>query len=656
MTENLGCVVDRFLAHKRTLGRKYLSEQAELRLLVRFAEQHHADRLDQLTAGLLDDFFASRPRSRPGSFNHLLGVVRGLLDWAVTYELLNASPLRTRRRRATIARIPFVFDVAAARRLLDAAAALPDNARARHRGPTYRAIFALCYGLGLRAGEACGLRVGDVDPRRDLLVVRGGKFGKTRLVPHGPRIGELITEQLARRRADGALDADMPLFSFDGRRCVHPGTASQVFHHLVTTLEFTVPEGVSPPRLHESQTLLRGRVPAALVSRRAGPLGPAAPPGDLPRPRRPRLHGGLSHGHTRVAGRGQPAIRSLHRTGMAGGRAMTSTPPLGQLLQSFFVDHLITVKGLRPASVRSYRDTIRLLLLFAAADKGCKITRLSTSDLTFDRVVGFLRHLEEDRGNRTRTRNQRLAAVHTLFDYIATRDPEMLGVCQRVAAIPAKRSAPPETRFLERDEIERLLHHLPSEGRLALRDRALLLFLYNTGARVQEVADLRVEHLDLGAHPLVRLHGKGDKWRTCPLWHQTARLLHDLLDSAALPPTPQAPIFCAQGRPLTRFGIYKIVRRHASTLDNPQINRRISPHTFRHSCAVHLLEAGVEVNVIRGWLGHADLSTTNRYAEINTKTKLAALRACEPPITSEGPRSTPIWRSDQTLLNWLDSL
>ena len=335
---------------------------------------------------------------------------------------------------------------------------------------------------------------------------------------------------------------------------------------------------------------------------------------------------------------------------------MTSTPPLGQLLQSFFVDHLITVKGLRPASVRSYRDTIRLLLLFAAADKGCKITRLLTSDLTFDRVVGFLRHLEEDRGNRTRTRNQRLAAVHTLFDYIATRDPEMLGVCQRVAAIPAKRSAPPETRFLERDEIERLLHHLPSEGRLALRDRALLLFLYNTGARVQEVADLRVEHLDLGAHPLVRLHGKGDKWRTCPLWHQTARLLHDLLDSAALPPTPQAPIFCAQGRPLTRFGIYKIVRRHASTLDNPQINRRISPHTFRHSCAVHLLEAGVEVNVIRGWLGHADLSTTNRYAEINTKTKLAALRACEPPINSEGPRSTPIWRSDQTLLNWLDSL
>jgi integrase len=251
MTENLGGVVERFLAHKRTLDRKYLSEEAELRLLVRFAENRHVDRLDQLTAAMLDDFLASRPRSRPRSFNHLLGVVRGLLDWAVTYELLQASPLHTRRRRATTARIPFVFDVAAARRLLDAAAALPDNPRARQRGSTYRTIFALCYGLGLRAGEACGLRLGDLDRERNLLVVRGGKFGKTRLVPHGPRIGELIAEQLARRRADGALGDDAPLFSFNGRCCVHPGSASQVFHHLVATFEITVPEGVSSPRLHD---------------------------------------------------------------------------------------------------------------------------------------------------------------------------------------------------------------------------------------------------------------------------------------------------------------------------------------------------------------------------------------------------------------------
>jgi len=335
---------------------------------------------------------------------------------------------------------------------------------------------------------------------------------------------------------------------------------------------------------------------------------------------------------------------------------MTEAQPIGPVLHSFFADHLITVKGLRPASVRSYRDTIRLLLTFAAADKGCKITRLCLGDLSFDRVLRFLRCLEADRRNHVRTRNQRLAALHTLFEYIAGRSPEMLATCQQVAAIPMKRAAPPETRFLEQDETAELFRRLPRDGRLALRDRALLLFLYNTGARAQEASDLRAGHLDLGQHPVARLHGKGGKWRTCPLWHQTADLLSALPASAGSPHGPDAAVFTARGQPLTRFGIYKIVRRHAADLDDPRTGRRVSPHTFRHTAAVHLLEAGVEVNVIRGWLGHADLSTTNRYAEINTKTKLEALRAVELPGTSAGPRAKPIWQTDESLLNWLASL
>jgi integrase len=267
---------------------------------------------------------------------------------------------------------------------------------------------------------------------------------------------------------------------------------------------------------------------------------------------------------------------------------MIEAQPIGPVLHSFFADHLITVKGLRPASVRSYRDTIRLLLTFAAADKGCKITRLTLGDLSFDRVVRFLRYLEADRRNHVRTRNQRLAALHTLFEYVAGRSPEMLATCQQVAAIPMKRAAPPETRFLEQDETAELFRRLPRDGRLALRDRALLLFLYNTGARAQEVADLRAGHLDLGEHPVVRLHGKGDKWRTCPLWHQTADLLSALLASAGPPHGPDPAVFTAHGQPLTRFGIYKIVRRHAAGLDDPRTGRRVSPHTFRHTAAVHL--------------------------------------------------------------------
>ena len=273
---------------------------------------------------------------------------------------------------------------------------------------------------------------------------------------------------------------------------------------------------------------------------------------------------------------------------MDGGEAMSTSPLLGQLLHSSFLDHLITLKGLRPTSVRSYRDTVRLFLVFVATDKGCKITRLSLADLTFERVAGFLRHLEQDRSNHIRTRNQRLAALHTLFEYLASRAPEVLGTCQQVAAIPMKRVAPPETHFLERDEVQALLTGLPRDARLALRDRALLLFLYNTGARAQEVADLRAGHLNLGEHPLVWLHGKGDKWRTCPLWQQAAELLGSLLHSMDPPATADTAVFSGPAGPLTRSGIYKteIVRRHARHLDDPRTDRRVSPHIFRHTAAV----------------------------------------------------------------------
>ena len=248
--ESLEVTVDRFLESKRAVGRRYVSEQYELRLLVRFAAERGLARLEELTPALLDDFLASRPRSRPRSFNHLLGVVGCLLDWAVSQQLLAVSPLRARRRRATSTRIPFLFNPAEARRLLDAAGALADNPRAPRRGPTYRTVFALCYGLGLRAGEACGLLLGDVDTARDLLVVRGGKFGKSRLVPHGPRIAALLSEQLERRHADGASSDQEPLFTFDGRRHIHPCTASQTFHRLVGSLALSAPDGVRPPTLH----------------------------------------------------------------------------------------------------------------------------------------------------------------------------------------------------------------------------------------------------------------------------------------------------------------------------------------------------------------------------------------------------------------------
>lgn len=246
----LNDAVNAFLAHKRAIARKYISEEAELRLLVRFADEHGIDRLDKLTPVVVDGFLASRPRSQARSFNHLLGVVGCLLDWAVAHELLEFSPLQTRRRRVTATRIPFIFDIVQARRLLDAAGALPDRSRAPNRGATYRTIFALCYGLGLRSGEACALRVGDIDRRRELLIVKGGKFGKSRLVPHGPRIGELLDQQLDRRAEDGSLDDEAPLFTFNGRASISRQAASGTFTQLARALGFTASAGVAAPRLH----------------------------------------------------------------------------------------------------------------------------------------------------------------------------------------------------------------------------------------------------------------------------------------------------------------------------------------------------------------------------------------------------------------------
>jgi integrase len=246
MSAELATAVADFLAHKRALGRKYRTEEATLRLLIAFADAQGAAPLDELTPAMVDAFVASRPRPRPRSFNHLVGNLGCFFDWSVAQQLLDVSPLRATRRRETSRRLPFIFDTSQARQLLQAAASLPDNSRAQGRGVTYQTVFGLCYGLGLRAGEACGLRLSDIDAQRQLLVVRGGKFGKSRLVPHGPRIAELIGQQVRRRSAQ-----DGPLFSFDGKRCLNPMTASQVFHRLVVELDFPIPEGVSPPRLHD---------------------------------------------------------------------------------------------------------------------------------------------------------------------------------------------------------------------------------------------------------------------------------------------------------------------------------------------------------------------------------------------------------------------
>lgn len=328
------------------------------------------------------------------------------------------------------------------------------------------------------------------------------------------------------------------------------------------------------------------------------------------------------------------------------------------MLFSFFEDHLKVQKGLRPGSIKSYRDTMKLFLAFVARACHKPITRLALADLSSQRVLEFLQMIELQRHNKPQTRNQRLAALHIFYRYVGTHHCEMLAEAERVEAIPNKRSSPPATRYLEPDEVEHLFQALATQGSRALRDRALLMLLYNTGARAQEVADLRVGDVDLDGPLRVRLHGKGDKWRGCPIWPETAALLGQL-DSVRAGDA-QAPLFVSSRRqPLTRFGIYKLVRRHTQDLSRrgtPEQRTTISPHSFRHTTGVRLLESGVELNVIRAWLGHVSLDTTNRYAEITMRTKLAALAARMPPTTSAASPARSGWHQDQDLMKWLQSL
>jgi site-specific recombinase XerD len=330
---------------------------------------------------------------------------------------------------------------------------------------------------------------------------------------------------------------------------------------------------------------------------------------------------------------------------------------VGSLVYQFFELHLKAEKGLSQASICSYRDGIRLFLLFLAKTTNRQISRLALSDLDADNVRAFLAHLEAERGNNIRSRNHRLAMLHTFFAYVGGQAPELLREAERVAAIPRKRTQPPSTRYLERDEVEEFFAKMPRDGRLAVRDRAVLLFLYNTGARAAEVVSLTIGQLTLAAPPRVNLHGKGNKWRTCPLWPETARILNEMLQARPKGPSTSPVFLNSAGRPLTRFGLYKLVRRHTGAAPTEQSQRPVSPHVFRHTTAVHLLESGVDVNVIRGWLGHVSLDTTNRYAEINIRMKQEALDACQPPSTSSvGPPRRPVWQSEPKLLEWLAAL
>ena len=249
----LGPDLEQFLAYKRALGRRYDTEQRTLALLDSYVLRHGTGDLTDVSPFFVDEFLLSRSRSRPRSYNHLRCTVARFFSWMVEQGRLAQTPVLSPPRRSRYQRTPFIFDAADATRLLAIARKLPDKGGILDRGKTYHGLFAILYGLGLRVGEACRLRIKDVDLERRLLIICESKFYKSRLVPFGPKLGALLTEHLAGKlaRSSRGLTPEQSLFSLRRTQPINPGTVSQTFHHLVPRLHLEIPPGVSPPRLHD---------------------------------------------------------------------------------------------------------------------------------------------------------------------------------------------------------------------------------------------------------------------------------------------------------------------------------------------------------------------------------------------------------------------
>jgi len=330
---------------------------------------------------------------------------------------------------------------------------------------------------------------------------------------------------------------------------------------------------------------------------------------------------------------------------------------LGPWVRRFLLEYAVGDRNLSRNTQRSYRDTLRLLLPTVARRARKSIDRLAVTDVSADRVRQFLTELEEKRGCGVATRNQRLSAIHALAGFICSQAPELVEWGGQVRAVPFKKAARSLVTYLEKPELDALLEAPDLGSAQGRRDYALLLFLYNTGARASEAADVRISDLCLPRVPerdaaSVLIHGKGNKPRQCPLWGETVRELEALVRGRS----PAEAVFLNRcGRPMTRFGIHTLVERcaaRAATRVPTLSSKRVSPHTIRHTTATHLLRAGVDINTIRAWLGHVSLATTNVYAEVDLEMKAKALANCEVGT----PQNSKPWKEDAELMAFLQSL
>jgi site-specific recombinase XerD len=331
------------------------------------------------------------------------------------------------------------------------------------------------------------------------------------------------------------------------------------------------------------------------------------------------------------------------------------THMLAKFIKRFFSHYLPVQKGLAANTILAYRDAIKLLLCYAADTLNKSVEDLSVEEIDESLVLDFLEHVENTRGCSPRTRNARLAAIRALFGFIAREEPSLLLHCQTIRTIPLKRTQHKTVDYLEESEMQALLNVVELNWRTGVRDNALLLLLYNTGARVSEIVQLKVVDLHLDDTAQVKLLGKGSKYRSCPLWPETVEALQDYLSQrTAKDPAAQQLLLNANGSPLTRFGVRHIIGKLATAAKRkcPSIAAKaVNPHTIRHTTAMHLLRSGNDINMVSYWLGHANTNTTHIYVEIDMEMKRQMLQKAGAPAVQK-----PLPWQKPDVLQWLNAL
>lgn len=332
-----------------------------------------------------------------------------------------------------------------------------------------------------------------------------------------------------------------------------------------------------------------------------------------------------------------------------------NTHDIAPLVTAFFVRHLPAERNASPHTIAAYRDTFKLLLRFVNETTSRPTAALQVEDLTPDRILEFLTALETTRGNTIRTRNVRLAAIHSFFRYVLESDPALAAPCQRVLAIPRKKSVHPVLGYLSDTELALLLAQIDRSTTTGERDYLLIALLYDTGARIQELLDLAPRDFRLTPPSFVRLRGKGQRERVSPVLPQTARVVTRFLSTTGRPLDDATSLLQNRhGQPLTRQGARYLLAKYVkrARASSPHLNRvRISPHTLRHTKAMHLLQAGVPLVTIKDILGHADVKSTEVYVQLDLEMKRDALTQAGTP-TRAATRS----RVPKDLLAWLEAL